>query len=184
MTTPGAPDTSPHPPGAVARPVGRGRLFPYGLAAIIVAADQATKAIVRATLDVHDSVTLVPGLVAVTHVRNTGAAFGILNATDFPYKSTVMLLVALVALAAIAYYAARLGAHEAFARVGLTLVLAGAVGNLIDRATTGYVTDFVDLYWRDWHFWAFNVADAAITAGAALVIVDLIGAGRRVSRPV
>jgi len=53
-------------------------------------------------------------------------------------------------------------------------VLAGAVGNLIDRATVGYVTDFIDVYWRDWHFWAFNVADSAITIGAGLVILDLL----------
>ena len=67
----------------------------------------------------------------------------------------------------------------------LALVLGGAIGNLIDRAVQGYVTDFVDVYWRGWHFWAFNVADAAITAGVALMILDIIGVGRhRVSRAV
>jgi signal peptidase II len=182
MTTVEAP--APAPPSALERATARRDRRLFAFAAAVVAVDQATKAVVRATLALHESVNIVPGLVDITHVRNTGAAFGILNATDFPYKPTLMLLVALAALAAIAYYATRLGTHERFARFGLTLVLAGAVGNLIDRATTGYVTDFVDVYWREWHFWAFNVADAAITAGAALVVVDLLGAGRRASRPV
>ena len=150
----------------------------------IVALDQATKAVVRWSLDLHDSVTVIPGLMDITHVRNTGAAFGILNAADFPFKSAVMLVIALAAFAAIAYFSTRLTVHETLARAGLTLVLAGAGGNLIDRATVGYVTDFVDVYWRDWHFWAFNVADAAITIGAALVILDLLVAGRHAPRTV
>ncbi len=152
------------------------------LGAAIVAVDQMTKALVRWTLDLHESVNVIPGLVDLSHVRNTGAAFGILNATDFPFKSALMLTVSVGAFVAIAYYATRLAAHEVLARAGLTMVLAGAVGNLIDRAIAGYVTDFVDVYWRGWHFWAFNVADAAITVGAALVILDLLGAGRHASR--
>lgn len=150
----------------------------------IVAVDQMTKALVRWNLDLHESVNVIPGLVDLTHVRNTGAAFGILNATDFPFKSALMLTVAIGAFVAIAYYATRLAAHEVLARVGLTMVLAGAVGNLIDRTIAGSVTDFVDVYWSGWHFWAFNVADAAITLGAVLVILDLLGAGRHASRTV
>jgi len=154
------------------------------LGAAVVGLDQAAKALVRWKLALHDSVNIVPGLLDITHVRNTGAAFGILNATDFPFKSTLMLVVAIGAFAAIAYFAARLAAHEVLARIGLSLVLAGAIGNLIDRAAVGYVTDFVDVYWGTWHFWAFNVADAAITTGATLVILDLLLAGRHASRPV
>ena len=170
-------------PVALPRPAARmaGSLW---LGAAIVGLDQAAKALIRWKLSLHDSINLVPGLLDITHVRNSGAAFCILNATDFPFKSTLMLVVAIGAFVAIAYFAARLAAHEVLARVGLTLVLAGAIGNLIDRATTGYVTDFVDVYWGVWHFWAFNVADAAITTGAALVIIDLLLAGRHASRPV
>ena len=165
-------------------PPAAGRLAAsLGLGAAVVGLDQAAKALVRWKLELHDSINLVPGLLDLTHVRNSGAAFGILNATDFPFKSTLMLIVAVGAFIAIAYFAARLAAHEVLARVGLTLVLSGAIGNLIDRATLGYVTDFVDVYWGAWHFWAFNVADAAITAGAVLVILDLL-ASRHASRPV
>ena len=59
------------------------------------------------------------------------------------------------------------------------MIVGGAAGNLIDRIASGYVVDFVDLYWRDWHFWAFNVADAAITVGVAFMILDLLKIGRR-----
>jgi signal peptidase II len=179
------PETSPGlGMGLADAPARRSRGFPLWLGGTVVAVDQLAKAVVRGTLALHESISVVPGLIDVTHVRNTGAAFGILNATDFPFKSTLMLVVALLAFVAIAYYATRLAAHEVLARVGLTLVLAGAVGNLIDRAVTGYVTDFVDVYWRNWHFWAFNLADASITAGAIVVILDLLGAGRHASRAV
>ncbi|MGH9314778.1 MAG: signal peptidase II [Vicinamibacterales bacterium] len=149
------------------------------LGAGIVAADQLTKALVRRELPLYESVTIVPGFIDLTHIRNTGAAFGLFNAADFPLKPAVMLGMAILALAAIAVYAAQLRPDERLARAGLALVLGGAVGNLIDRAATGYVLDFVDVYYGDAHFWAFNVADSAITVGAALVILDILFAGRR-----
>jgi signal peptidase II len=145
----------------------------------IVAADQLAKALVRSELPLHHSVTIIPGFIDLTHVRNTGAAFGLFNAADFPLKPAVMLGMAIFALAAIAVYAAQLRPDERLARVGLALVLGGAVGNLIDRAATGYVLDFVDVYYGDAHFWAFNVADSAITVGAVFVILDVLLAGRR-----
>jgi signal peptidase II len=70
------------------------------------------------------------------------------------------------------------------ARIGIAGVVGGAVGNLIDRASAGYVLDFVDAYWNGWHFWAFNVADAAITLGVGCMILDILGLGRRASNSV
>jgi signal peptidase II len=154
------------------------------LAVAVVILDQGTKAVVRAMLPLHESVTVIPGLLALTHVQNSGAAFGFLNAADFPFKSALITLVAMAALIAIAVYAVRLAPHEKLARFGLALILGGAVGNLIDRALVGYVVDFVDAYWRSYHFWAFNVADAAITVGAVIVIVDMLFAERHVSTTV
>jgi signal peptidase II len=144
----------------------------------IVIADQITKVLVRAAVPLHESRTVIDGLVDVTHVRNTGAAFGLLNDIDFPYKPIVMVLIALGALVAIGAYAVHLGSRERYARTGLALILGGAVGNLIDRIQHGYVLDFVDVYYRGIHFWAFNVADAAITLGAALVLIEVIFTGR------
>jgi signal peptidase II len=151
------------------------------IAALIVLIDQLTKAAVRAWLPLHESIEVIPGLLNLTHVRNTGAAFGLLNAVDFPGKPAAVALAATVALVIIAVYAARLAPHQQVARLGLTLIIAGAVGNLIDRVAVGSVVDFVDVYWRSYHFWAFNVADAAITTGVLVVILDMLRTGSNVS---
>ena len=151
------------------------------LATTLVVFDQATKAIVRATLPLYDSVVVIPGFLSLTHVRNTGAAFGLLSGVEFPYKTAAMTLIALVALIAIVVYGIRTTAHQPVAQIGLALVAGGAVGNLIDRVAAGHVIDFVDVYWFGWHFWAFNAADAGITSGAALLIIDMVWVNRHVS---
>jgi signal peptidase II len=156
----------------------RSRIPELWIAAAIVVMDQATKALVKARLPLHDSVTVIPGFFDLTHVRNTGAAFGMLNNMQFAYKPAVMVVVALVALGAVASYALTLPQTQRIARYGLALILGGAAGNLIDRATLGYVIDFVDVYWRGVHFWAFNVADSAITVGVVLMLLDVLGVGR------
>ena len=115
-------------------------------------------------------------------MRNTGAAFGILNAADFRFKTALIALIAVAALVGVGMYAARLARDELLARVGLALIIGGAAGNLIDRVVIGSVVDFVDVYWRTYHFWAFNVADSAITVGAAIMILDMLGIGTHVSK--
>ena len=166
----------------VTRPLGTGqrlsRMPELVTVAVIIALDQATKALIRARLPLYESVTVIPGFFDLTHVRNTGAAFGMLNGVDFAYKPAVMVIVALIALGAVASYALTLPSTQQIARYGLALILGGAVGNLIDRAMVGYVVDFVDVYWRDIHFWAFNVADSAITVGVILMLLDALGVGR------
>ena len=156
-----------------------------GIAGAIVALDQATKALVRSRFELHDSLEIIPGLFNLTRVHNYGAAFGLMNAADFPFKTVVLSIVATVALLALTVYASTLPVEQLLARVGLALIVGGAAGNLIDRLRAGYVVDFVDVYWRNWHFWAFNVADAAITVGVAFMILDLLDVRtRRVPRTV
>jgi signal peptidase II len=180
--------TSETPVSAPAPPVPRtlfARPFELSLVAAIIVLDQITKALVRANLPVGDSRTIIHGFLDLAHVQNTGAAFGMLNNVDFAYKPVVMVAIAGIALLAIAAYGAQLGFQDRLARTGLALILGGAFGNLIDRAIAGHVVDFVDVYWGDLHFWAFNVADAAISIGAVLVILDTLGLGRRhASHPV
>ena len=182
----GSPAPPPETPAAVVsepRPI----VSPLEIIGIgtIVVVDQITKFLVRSTVPLYAKHVIIPNLLDVTHVQNTGAAFGLLNAADFPYKSAVMIGIATLALVAISIYARQLGAHERLSRYGLALILGGAFGNLIDRAISGYVVDFVDVYWGEAHFWAFNVADAAITIGAILVLLEMIGIGRRhASHPV
>jgi len=175
------------PPGAPPPPERRPFVRPIEIAAIgsIVVVDQLTKFMVRTTLPLYAKKSLIPNFLDVTHVQNTGAAFGLLNAADFPFKSALMIGIATLALVAISLYARQLGNDEKLSRYGLALILGGAFGNLIDRAIAGYVVDFVDVYWGEAHFWAFNVADAAITIGAILVLLEMLGFGRQhASRPV
>jgi signal peptidase II len=165
--------------------VTRPRAFQLGVAAVVILLDQATKAMVRSRLELHESITVIPGLFDLTRVHNTGAAFGFLDPIDFAYKSAVLSLIAVAALIGLAVYSATLDASQRLTRAGLVFVIGGAAGNLIDRVSAGYVLDFVDLYYGDWHFWAFNVADAAINVGVALMILELLGVGRvRVPRAV
>jgi len=146
---------------------------------VIVAADQGTKALIRATLPLHASRTIVPGFVDFTHVLNSGAAFGFLNGVDFPFKTVVIAVIATAALIGVGMYAASLAHHQLIARLGLALIIGGAAGNLIDRVVAGSVVDFVDVYWGVHHFWAFNVADSAISIGVAIMILDMLGVDRR-----
>ena len=157
------------------------------VALTVVLADQLVKAMVRSRLALHESVTVIPGFFDLTRVHNSGAAYGFLNGVDFPFKTALLACVAMAALVGLAVYSASLDQKQRLTRIGLTLVIGGAAGNLIDRVTAGYVLDFVDLYAGEggWHFWAFNVADSAITFGVVLMILELLGLGRtRVSRAV
>lgn len=149
------------------------------VAIAVVVLDQITKAMVRPALALHESIEILPGLLDLTRVHNTGAAFGMLNAVDFPMKTLVLSVIAMIALGGVAWYAATVPLTDRLARIGVAGVLGGAIGNLIDRAATGYVLDFVDAYYGGWHFWAFNVADAAITVGVIFMILDMLGIGRR-----
>jgi signal peptidase II len=156
-----------------------GRRLEIWLPIVIVVLDQLTKAVIRATLPLHESTTVIPGFFDFTHVRNTGAAFGMLNSVDFPGKTLFLSLIAAGALVGIAMYSMALATHQWAARLGLALVSGGAAGNLIDRLFIGSVVDFIDVYWQSWHFWTFNIADSAITVGVTIMILDMLGLGAR-----
>jgi signal peptidase II len=163
----------------------RSRRFELIVTIVVVILDQITKAMIRPWLALHQSREVIPGFLDLTRVHNTGAAFGMLNSADFPFKTVVLSIVAAIALGGVAWYAATVPLTDRLARLGIAGVLGGAIGNLLDRARSGYVLDFVDAYWGDWHFWAFNVADAAITVGVIFMILDILGVGkRRASNPV
>ena len=159
-----------------------GRRLEIWLPILIIALDQLTKAFIRKMLPLHMSVTIIPGFLDFTHVRNTGAAFGILNTAEFPLKTALIACIAVAALVSVAMYAAGLSRDQLLARTGLALIIGGAAGNLIDRVVAGSVVDFVDVYWGSAHFWAFNVADSAITIGATIMILDMLGIGTHVSK--
>lgn len=139
----------------------------------ILALDQLTKQVVRTSIELYDAIEVIPGFLNLVHVRNTGAAFGFLSSVSIANKQLLMTAIALMAMTAIVAYARQVEPRETLARTGLALILGGAMGNLFDRASAGYVVDFIDVYWRTYHFWAFNVADSAITVGAGLLILDM-----------
>jgi len=156
----------------------RGYSFQLAVAGLIVVADQLTKLVIRREFELYDSAAVIPNLFSLTRIHNTGAAFGLLDGVDLPFKTALLAVVSVAALAGLVMFAVSLPEIHRLARAGVALVVGGAAGNLIDRLWLGYVVDFVDVYWGGWHFWAFNVADSAITVGMALIILDQIGVGR------
>ena len=167
----------------VAQSGARWRRLELWVPLLVVALDQLTKWLVRVRVPLHDSVQVIPNLLDITHVRNTGAAFGFLNGVDFPGKTLLIAVVAIVALIGVALYSGTLSNQQLLPRLGMALIIGGAAGNLIDRIIIGSVVDFVDAYWGTFHFWAFNVADSAITVGVALMILDMIRTGSHASNP-
>jgi signal peptidase II len=123
-------------------------------------------------LPLYEDVPLISGLLSLQHVRNSGAVFGFLSNASIPGKPYVFALMSALALAALTYYARTIPKDERLPRFALSLVIGGAIGNLIDRVRFGYVVDFVKMYW-DTHVWPnFNVADSAISVGLVLLVVD------------
>ena len=144
------------------------------LAGAIVTLDQITKAIALERLPLGVPVTVIDGWLALTLVLNPGLAFGLLGSVPLGWRWVVAAL-SLVALAVLARVALRvLPAGGWTGRLAIGLIFGGAVGNLVDRARFGAVVDFVDVYWRGWHWPAFNVADSAITVGVALLALRLL----------
>lgn len=139
-----------------------------GLAAVVVAFDQLTKRWVVARLRLHESIDVLP-FFRLTHVRNTGAAFSFL-AEAGGWQRWFFLGLAVAASCAILVWLWRLKDNEGLQAAGLALILGGALGNFIDRARFGYVIDFLDVFYQRWHWPAFNLADAAITLGVALLL--------------
>lgn len=153
----------------------RGRAFSLaaGIFAIL-ALDQATKTLAASRLVPGESIEILPGLLHLTLVRNTGMAFGLLSGLDIPFKSLLMTSLSLAALAAVIYYALRSPRGETmtrFGQIGLIFILGGALGNIVDRARLGFVIDFVDVFYRDTHWPAFNVADSSICVGVGLLLL-------------
>jgi signal peptidase II len=141
----------------------------------IIAADRISKIIVSHSMDLHQSIPLVPGFFSLTYARNTGGAFGILAAWDSPLRRFLFLGASTAAIILLLYlYRHAFSGSSPLLRLSLVLISAGAFGNLYDRAAVGEVVDFLDLYVGTWHWPTFNVADSAISAGAALLVWTFI----------
>ncbi|PKM36058.1 MAG: signal peptidase II [Gammaproteobacteria bacterium HGW-Gammaproteobacteria-10] len=147
------------------------------LSFVVLVLDQITKLAIAASMQLYQSIQVLP-FFNLTYVHNTGAAFSFLSEAG-GWQRWFFAVLAFVISVVITVWLARLKRHETLLAVSLALVLGGAVGNLIDRLAYGYVIDFLDLYYQDWHWPAFNIADSAITIGVALMIAESFGIGKK-----
>ena len=148
----------------------RFRIACFAIAAAVAGLDQWTKQLAEGALDRARPVELLPVLDLNLHY-NTGAAFSILSQAG-GWQRWFLSALALIVSAIIALWLCRLGRSERLTGLGLAFILGGALGNLWDRIALGYVVDFISAHWGGAYFPAFNVADAAITTGAVLLIID------------
>jgi signal peptidase II len=144
---------------------------------ICLALDQASKLLVERHIPLHQAIEVIPGLFAITHVENRGAAFGML--ASVPGAGTFFVVISLIAIVLIFAYFRWLKDEEVWSPLCLALVLTGAVGNLIDRFRLGSVVDFLDAQYRGWHWPAFNVADSCITIGVLLLALKILWAEKK-----
>jgi signal peptidase II len=149
------------------------RIYFIGLAAAVIILDLWTKALVLARIDLHESITIIPNFFQLVHVRNTGAAFGIGANASSRLVPLLLNAGAIAVFCVVVVYALRSAVTDRLLQTGLHLILGGAIGNLLDRFRFGYVVDFLDVYVRDKHWPAFNVADSAICIGIALLFFDM-----------
>jgi signal peptidase II len=148
---------------------------------VVVALDQFTKLQVTGSLELYQRVPVLPFLDLV-RLHNTGAAFSLL-ADASGWQNWLFTGIAVLVSAGVFWWLTRLPARgKSLLALGLALLLGGAIGNLIDRIVQGYVVDFILVYYREWAYPAFNVADSAITCGVALVLYDGIVLERRARR--
>ena len=146
---------------------------------VVLLLDQCTKLLADAMLVLHQQVTLIPFL-ALFKAYNPGAAFSFLSEAS-GWQRWFFVVLALVVIVILLVWLLRLPAAEKATSLALALILGGAAGNLIDRLVYGYVIDFIDVYYGSWHWPAFNVADAAISVGAFLLLLDAFRGGREKS---
>jgi signal peptidase II len=141
---------------------------------IILLLDQVTKSLVMLNMTLGESVTVIDGFFNITYIRNPGAAFGFLADSSPTFRSIFFLGVAVMAIIMILYLIKKISDEKRLLTVCLSLILGGAVGNLIDRVRFGEVTDFLDFYLFSYHWPAFNVADSAITVGAIILVLEMV----------
>jgi signal peptidase II len=147
-------------------------LFLLLVSSTVVVVDQWSKYLVHSRFRWGESLSIIQNLFALTYVRNSGAAFGLLHRAPSWFRDPFFIVVPVVALFVILFILVTLPPDQKKAVVGLSLVFGGAVGNLIDRLRFGYVIDFLDFHWKEIYHWpAFNVADSAIVVGVGLMFI-------------
>lgn len=142
------------------------------IAVVVVGLDRLTKVWITGALEHGEVIHVIPGLLSIVHVRNPGAAFGLLAGAASPWREIALVAVSTAAVVGFAWMLHRMPRNAVAERTATAAVIGGALGNLYDRIVYGEVVDFVDVYLGTWHWPAFNVADSAITVGIAVLILQ------------
>ena len=150
-----------------------------GIIAAIVALDQWSKWMIKSSYNLYQSEPIIEGFFYFTYVTNDGMAFGL----SFPGGKTTLLIVTLILTGVIMWMLWKEKNGHNLIRYGLTLILAGAIGNMIDRILYGEVVDFLDIMIGNFNWYIFNVADSAVTSGMILFILHTIIVGEKKSFP-
>ncbi len=147
----------------------------------VLLADQWTKTMVREQIPLYHGIEVIGGIFNLTHVRNTGGAFGVFGGERRALGSFFFVAVSLIAIGILLYLFIKVKESEKTLALSFSLVLSGAIGNLIDRFRYGEVIDFFDFHLRSYHWPAFNIADAAICVGIGLMALELLVKDRKKS---
>ncbi len=150
------------------------RIISVAIALVVFLGDQVSKSMVESSIPERAVVPIIPHFFNLTHVKNAGAAFGIFSDTPSPLKTAVLIVVSAGLLVAVITFVWRSRHLHWEAGVGLALILGGALSNLVDRIRMARVVDFLDFYFRTYHWYTFNLADSAIVVGAAFLILQVV----------
>ena len=138
--------------------------------AIMVLADQISKTAIRSTMTLYESITVIPGFFHLTYITNDGMAFGI----NFPFGIYIFSTISIILTVILFWYLWTIREENIMLRSGVAMILAGAIGNLIDRLLLGEVVDFLDFMIGDLHWYVFNFADSFVTIGMGIILYDAI----------
>ena len=162
----------------------RGKAFmkwglPFLVFLLVLIIDQFTKYIVTQSLMLGEPVSVLPGFFNLTLVYNPGAAFGMFRGYPDAVRRTMLCVVSVIALIVVIRFMLHEAKEDRVSQYALIGILAGAAGNIMDRIRFGAVVDFLDFYWRHYHWPAFNVADSCISVAVGLLVLDLYLEGRK-----
>jgi signal peptidase II len=144
------------------------------LVVLTLCLDRWTKSLIQNRFSLDESFSVIDGLFNITYVRNTGVAFGIFSQISSPAKAALLSLFTAVAAVVVVVYSVRNPVRNRLLQVALGFILGGALGNLYDRIRFGYVIDFLEFYYRSYHWPSFNVADTAISTGVILLGIEIL----------
>jgi len=150
------------------------RVLWLAIAGAVFVLDQVTKAAVDRLIPERTTVPVIPHFLNLIHTKNAGAVFGLFSDSPAPWKTALLIIVSSLLLAMVIVVMWRNQQLRWETGVGLALILGGALSNLVDRIRFGRVVDFIDVYFRGYHWYTFNLADASIVVGAIFLVIQLL----------